>query len=192
MKAWREQGVDFGRIAINGSPADFRCDNFAERILTRCHGAGIPPSMLELEVAEKVLLGQFADTVERALETLRGEGVGIALHDFGTGFASLSHLQRFPVDVLKIDRSFVSRLDKTKTAGFAIVQGVIGIARQMEIETVAEEIEIEAQAEVLRQLGCHIGQGFLFSRAIAPGRVPIFLSEWTYQSTTWQRQLGGL
>lgn len=192
MRVWQEQGVPFGRIAINGSPADFRRDNLAERILTRCHKAGIAPSLLELEVTETVLLGQFADTVERALTTLRCEGVAIALDDFGTGFASLSHLQQFPVNVLKIDRSFVSRLDDTNSVGFAIVQGVIGIARQLAIDTVAEGIETDAQAGVLRQLGCHIGQGFLFSRAVSANQVPRFLSEWTERSAAWRQQLRSL
>ncbi|RYE70165.1 MAG: EAL domain-containing protein [Rhizobiaceae bacterium] len=173
---WLDKGHSFGRIAINGSPADFRRDDFAERILTRCHETGVSPSLLELEVTETVLLDRLADSVERTFRTLRSEGVSIALDDFGTGYASLTHLQQFPVNVLKIDRSFISKLDGTNGPDRAIVQGVIDIARRMKIETVAEGIETEVQACDLLELGCDVGQGFLFSRAIAADRVPIFLA----------------
>jgi EAL domain-containing protein (putative c-di-GMP-specific phosphodiesterase class I) len=118
----------------------------------------------------------LAGSVEHAFHTLRAEGVTIALDDFGTGYASLTHLQKFPVNVLKIDRSFISKLDGTDGPDLAIVQGVIDIARRMNIETVAEGIENEAQARDLRELGCNNGQGFLFSRAIAADRVPAFLA----------------
>ena len=176
MVGWLEQGQSFGKIAINGSPADFRRDDFADRILTRCRRMEIPPSMLELEVTETVFLQQMAGSVERAFRTLRTEGVTIALDDFGTGYASLTHLQQFPVNVLKIDRSFISKLDGTDGPDLAIVQGVIDIARRLSIETVAEGVECELQARDLRELGCDIGQGFLFSRAMAADRVASFLA----------------
>lgn len=172
MRGWLERGVSFGRVAINGAPADFRRDDFADRILGRCHAAGIPPSLLELEVTETVLLERRAD---RTFRTLREAGVTIALDDFGTGYASLTHLQQFPVNVLKIDRSFISRLDGTDVSDRAIVQGVIAIARRMNIQTVAEGVENEAQAQDLRELGCDVGQGYLFSRAIPADRVPAFV-----------------
>ncbi|RYE64721.1 MAG: phosphodiesterase [Oxalobacteraceae bacterium] len=176
MAGWLDQGHSFGRIAINGSPADFRRDDFADRILTRCHDMGVSPSLLELEVTETVFLDRLADSVERTFRTLRSEGVNIALDDFGTGYASLTHLQQFPVNVLKIDRSFISKLDGTKGPELAIVQGVIDIARRMNIETVAEGVETEVQARDLLELGCDIGQGFLFSRPIAADRLSVFLA----------------
>lgn len=172
MRKWLDQGIGFGRIAINGAPADFRRDDLADRILSRCHAAAIPPSLLELEVTETVLLERLAD---RTFRTLREAGVTIALDDFGTGYASLTHLQQFPVNVLKIDRSFVSKLDGTDVSDRAIVQGVISIARRMNIQTVGEGIENEAQAHDLRELGCDVGQGYLYSRAIPADRVPAFL-----------------
>jgi diguanylate cyclase (GGDEF)-like protein/PAS domain S-box-containing protein len=176
MAGWLDEGHSFGRIAINGSPADFRRDDFVDRLLIRCRNVGISPSLLELEVTETVFLEQLADSVERAFRTLRAEGVTIALDDFGTGYASLTHLQQFPVNVLKIDRSFISKLDGTDGPDRAIVQGVIDIARRMNIETVAEGIENEVQERDLRALGCDIGQGFLFSRAMAADRVPLFIA----------------
>jgi diguanylate cyclase (GGDEF)-like protein/PAS domain S-box-containing protein len=184
MGRWMDQGRAFGRIAINGSPADFRRDDFADRILERFQAAGLPPSLLELEVTETVFLGQMADKVDRALRTLTREGVTIALDDFGTGYASLTHLQQFPVNALKIDQSFIFRLDRANGAGFAIVHGVIDIAARMNIETVAEGVETDAQASHLRELGCDIAQGYLFSRPVEAGRVPSLIDEWTKTAVT--------
>ena len=178
MMLWLQQGINFGRVAINGSSADFRGGNFADRILGRFSEAGLSPSLLELEITETVFLGQHADSVETTLHTLAGAGVTIALDDFGTGFASLTHLQQFPVDVLKIDRSFISRLDGKRSADIAIVQGVIDIARRMGIQTVAEGVENEAQLACLRELGCDIAQGYLFSRAMAASRISSFSEKW--------------
>lgn len=178
MARFADQGHKFGRIAINGSPGDFRRDDFADRLLTKIHNSGLPASALELEITETVFLEQISTNVERALRTLVYEGVTIALDDFGTGYASLTHLQQFPVDVLKIDRSFISRLDGTNSADLAIVHGVIDIARKMNIATVAEGVESETQAEHLRNLGCDIGQGFLFSRAISAAGVPQWIDSW--------------
>lgn len=176
MAGWLDQGHSFGRIAFNGSPADFRRDDLADRILTRCHQTGVSPSLLELEITETVFLDRLAESAERTFRTLRSEGVSIALDDFGTGYASLTHLQQFPVNVLKIDRSFISKLDGSEGPELAIVQGIIDIARRMDIETVAEGIETKVQARDLLELGCDIGQGFLFSGPIAADRLSVFLA----------------
>ena len=180
-----EKGIAFGRIAINGSLADFRRDDFADRILGKFQRAGLAPTLLELEVTESVFVDHLALNVERALRSLVAEGVSIALDDFGTGYASLTHLQQFPVDVLKIDRSFISRLDSADNADFAIVHGVIDIAHRMKIVTVAEGVENENQLSQLRHLGCDIAQGYLFSRAISAERIPAWLRKWTREAPTW-------
>ncbi|MGR4893606.1 putative bifunctional diguanylate cyclase/phosphodiesterase [Sphingopyxis sp. LARHCG72] len=182
---FNEKGVAFGRIAINGSLADFRRDDFADRILGKFQRAGLPPTLLELEVTESVFVDHLALNVERALRTLVAEGVSIALDDFGTGYASLTHLQQFPVHVLKIDRSFISRLDSTDSADFAIVHGVIDIAHRMNIVTVAEGVESDNQLVRLRSLGCDIAQGYLFSRAISAERVPAWLRKWAQDPPLW-------
>lgn len=178
IAAFTEQGVPFGRIAINGAPGDFRRGDFADRILDRFRCAGLSPALLELEVTESVFVGRNASDVESALRLLVTEGVTIALDDFGTGFASLTHLHQFPVDVLKIDRSFISRLDNSDRAALAIIHGVIDIARRMNIRTVAEGVESENQLVQLRSLGCDIAQGFLFSPAIGADQVAPWLREW--------------
>jgi diguanylate cyclase (GGDEF)-like protein/PAS domain S-box-containing protein len=179
------EGTQFGRIAINGSLADFRRDDFADRILTKFIRKGLSPRLLELEITESVFVDHLAANVERALQTLVAEGVSIALDDFGTGYASLTHLQQFPVDVLKIDRSFISRLDSADNAEFAIVHGVIDIAHRMKIVTVAEGVENENQVAQLRALGCDIAQGYLISRPIGAERVSDWMRKWSQQPPPW-------
>ncbi|UIJ72085.1 EAL domain-containing protein [Aurantimonas sp. HBX-1] len=169
---WRADGVEFGRIAFNASAADFRRSDFAERVLRAIASAGLPASLFELEVTESVFIGRSSEKIVRTLETLRSAGMTIALDDFGTGYASLTHLQQFPVDVLKIDRSFVSPILADAESGAVVVNAVLQMARSLRIETVAEGVETLAQAEYLRARGCDIGQGYLFGRPYPADRVP--------------------
>ncbi|MES1971673.1 MAG: EAL domain-containing protein [Pseudomonadota bacterium] len=177
MRGWLQSGVPFGKIAINGAAADFFRGELAERVLERLDRFGIPPGRLELEVTESVFFGRRAESVERTLNALNRAGVTIALDDFGTGYASLTHLKQFPVDVLKIDRSFVSKLtDNDGEEDAVIVGAVLNLAHNLGIVTVAEGIETIAQRNYLRRKGCDLGQGYLFSRAVAASRVPGLVS----------------
>ena len=176
---WRDSGIDAGRIAINGSAADFRRGDLADRILQRLHLAGLPSSVLELEVTETVFVSQEVMNVAEILRTLSQAGVTIALDDFGTGYASLTHLKQFPVDTIKIDRSFISRLGKAESEDNAIVSAVIGLARSLGVTTVAEGIETTAQAAHLVRHQCDIGQGFLFGRPMPAARVADVIQNWT-------------
>ena len=178
MAAWREQGFAFGRVAFNGAPGDFRRGDFVDRILGRLHTFGLPASLLELEVTETVFVGQLSDRVHNSLETLAKAGVTIALDDFGTGYASLTHLQQFPVHTIKIDRSFVSRLNAAETGDAAIVGAVIDLAKNLGITTVAEGIETAAQAAHLMVKGCDVGQGFLFGRPMARSQTADIMAKW--------------
>lgn len=171
MRLWRDRGVQFGHVAVNAAAAEFRRGDFADRLLERLHRAQLPPSCFQLEITETVFLGRGAEHVERALKTLSAEGVSIALDDFGTGFASLSHLSQFPVNVLKIDRSFVNKLEESAHHA-AIVKAVINLGRSMQIRVVAEGVESASQADYLRRHRCHVGQGFLFGRAEPADAVP--------------------
>lgn len=171
MQGWLERGVEFGSIAINASAADFRRNDFAERVLDRLRRADVPASRIELEVTETVFLGRGAQYVEDALRTLSCAGVRIALDDFGTGFASLSHLKQFPVNVIKIDQSFVQNLGN-EAGDAAIVQAVINLGASLGIEVVAEGIETAIQADQLKMMGCELGQGYLFSRPSPARRIP--------------------
>lgn len=177
MKTWSDQGLPFGHVAINTGAADFLANDFAEVLLARLEQRGLSPSMIELEVTEDVFLGRGSHHVARALSVLSEAGVRIALDDFGTGYASLTHLKKFKVDVLKIDRSFVSGIGKNLD-DTVIVRTLIGLGNSLGIETVAEGIETEGQAEFAKAQGCDMGQGFLFGPAQPPESLPAILSQY--------------
>lgn len=164
-KAWRREELHFGRIAINASPLEFRGGNYAERLLSRLERGGVPPQDIEVEVTETVFLERDDDSILESLQLLKNAGITIALDDFGTGFASLSHLKHYPVDVLKIDRSFIRGLG-TDARQALITQAVIDLSRTMGIQSVAEGVEEQEHADLLASFGCDIGQGFLFGRAM--------------------------
>jgi EAL domain-containing protein (putative c-di-GMP-specific phosphodiesterase class I) len=167
---WLDRGLDFGSVAMNASSADFRAGDFADWILERLHNRAIPARHFQLEVTETVFLGRGAEQVEDALRQLSAEGVRIALDDFGTGYASLRHLRQFPVDAIKIDRSFVQDLD-VKEDATEIVRAVINLAQSLGMHVVAEGVETAAQANQLNRMGCDQGQGFLYSRAVPASEV---------------------
>ncbi|WP_164549832.1 putative bifunctional diguanylate cyclase/phosphodiesterase, partial [Altericroceibacterium xinjiangense] len=172
---WLDAGVPFGHIAVNAAAAEFRQDNFAERVLEKLGKASLPTSRFQIEVTETVFLGRGAENVERSLNLLSREGVTIALDDFGTGYASLRHLKQFPVDVLKIDRSFVQGL-QNGLGDAAIIEAVLKLGQSLRISTVAEGVETAAQADHLRSRGCDFGQGFLYSPAVPAERVPSLIT----------------
>jgi diguanylate cyclase (GGDEF)-like protein/PAS domain S-box-containing protein len=175
MRGWIDAGIDFGHVAINASAADFRRRDFACWLLGRLDDAGISPGLVQLEITETVFLGRGAGFVEDALKLLSANGVTIALDDFGTGYASLSHLKQFPVDIIKIDRSFVADIQQD-CGDAAIVEAIVNLGRSMKIEVVAEGIETATQARHLRKLGCRYGQGFLFAEAVPPSDIPALLA----------------
>ncbi|WP_262027394.1 putative bifunctional diguanylate cyclase/phosphodiesterase [Microvirga sp. Mcv34] len=171
MRVWLDEGLPLGRIAINISAAEFRHDDYAERILAELNHSGVPAHCLEVEVTETVFLGRHADNVERALRILSAAGVTIALDDFGTGYASLTHLKRFPVDVIKIDRSFIRDID-TDSGDAAIVRALLSLGRSLNIAVVAEGVETAAQVAFLEAHGCDLAQGHFFGRPIPAEQVP--------------------
>lgn len=175
IRRWQERGLCFGHVAINTCAADFMGDDFAERLLFEIDARRLQPGVIELEVTEGVFLGRGAHHVARALTLLSTRGVRISLDDFGTGYASLTHLKQFPVDVLKIDRSFVAGIGKNADDA-AIVRALIGLGSSLGIETVAEGIETSAQAEFVKSHGCDVGQGFLYSAAQCPANVPALIT----------------
>ncbi|WP_445505360.1 putative bifunctional diguanylate cyclase/phosphodiesterase, partial [Microvirga sp. G4-2] len=178
MRGWLDAGLDCGRIAINASPAEFRRDTYAERVLELLHQADVPPRCLEVEVIESVLLDRSVANVERTLRTLSTAGVTIALDDFGTGYASLTHLKRFPIDVIKIDRSFIGDIE-IDADNAAIVQAVRSLSHNLGIAVVAEGVENAAQASLLRLSGCDVGQGYHFGRPMPARDIPQFIAAWT-------------
>jgi EAL domain-containing protein (putative c-di-GMP-specific phosphodiesterase class I) len=124
-----------------------------------------------VEVTETVFLGRDAEYVAEALKTLSGNGIRIALDDFGTGYSSLSHLKQFPVDIVKIDRSFLRDLHGDEHNA-AIIRTVVSLGRSLKLDVVAEGVETADQALYLSALGCPFGQGYLFGKAAPAARVP--------------------
>jgi diguanylate cyclase (GGDEF)-like protein/PAS domain S-box-containing protein len=151
---------------VNLSSRQLVRDVIADEVAAAVDESGIRASWLVLEVTETVLM---ADPViaAAALGHIRDLGVRVALDDFGSGYSSLSHLRRFPIDIVKIDKSFVDDV-AGDGAESAIARGIIELGRAMKIQTVAEGIEVDEQAETLRSLGCELGQGFYFSEAVTP------------------------
>ena len=178
MRGWLDQGLKFGHVAVNAAAAEFRRGDFAERLLEQMHAASIPADCIQLEVTETVFLGRGAEYVERALKTLSSEGVQVALDDFGTGYASLSHLKQFPVNIIKIDRSFIRDLHEDPEDE-AIVRAVISLGQSLDIGIVAEGIETFAQSAYLRKFNCHYGQGFLFGAAAPAAQVSAIIDKFS-------------
>lgn len=174
MITWQAAGLSFGHVAINAASADLRRGDFATRLFTKLDSAGIPTKYVQIEITESVLFGRAIDNVERTFTDLAARGVRLALDDFGTGFASLTYLKRFPIEIIKIDRSFVRDLQINAEDG-AIVDALIGLGKALHIQVVAEGIETAAQRDFLRALGCATGQGFLFGHAVPAASIPELL-----------------
>jgi diguanylate cyclase (GGDEF)-like protein/PAS domain S-box-containing protein len=165
MSAWRKAGVPLVPMSLNIAPAQLQRGELQSTIATLLKTHGFRPEMLQLEMTERAMFDSQAATGENRQDTmarLRELGVKIAIDDFGTGYSSLSYLKHWRVDALKIDRSFVRDL-ATDSSDLAIVSAIIAIARHLQIQVIAEGIEAYQQAEILRRLGCTVGQGFLFA-----------------------------
>jgi len=166
VSAWHQQRRipdDFHAIAVNISPIEFNRPDFIEKIRHTLHETGAPAHLIELELTESAL--QFpSDELHYKLTTLKDLGLSVAIDDFGTGYSSLSRLKNLPIDVLKIDRSFVHDIYMTGSSNQAIVEAVINMARALNIKTLAEGIENEAQVRQLQLLHCQYGQGYWFGK----------------------------
>ncbi len=175
MREWLDRGYHFGHVAVNAAAAEFRSDAFAESVLERLHCANVPTKHFQLEVTETVFLGKGAEYVDRALKLLHSQGIRIALDDFGTGYASLRHLKQYPVHVIKIDQGFVQGMT-TNPEDEAIISAVLNLGKSLSIDVVAEGIENVQQEARLIGLGCSVGQGFLYSKAVAAAELANLLT----------------
>ncbi len=160
-QAWAEAGRTL-RIGVNVSAHQLRQPDFAQQVEEALFTSGLDPRMLELELTEGVLVDNPGDA-RNLLESLRGQGVRVAIDDFGTGYASLSYIRQFPMDTIKIDRQFVTGLP-LDNENAAISSAIVALAHSLDLETVAEGVENEAEQEFLRSLNCQIIQGFLHAR----------------------------
>lgn len=171
-KAFREvsnlkkRGYPCGRIAFNSTEGMLMDESFAEQLISRAKGEGLGPEDLKIEVTERILLARDTKRIHTVLNKLSKLGVSVAFDDFGTGFASLSHLRDFPIDCVKLDSSFVTEIDTDKKA-LAIVSAVTAMSRDLGLTTVAEGIETRGCEDVLLELGCEFGQGFLYGKPMS-------------------------
>jgi EAL domain-containing protein (putative c-di-GMP-specific phosphodiesterase class I)/CRP-like cAMP-binding protein len=149
-------------MSVNITGRDFSDPNFIESIITSIDETGVDPSHIKLEITESMLMHQPEQAIA-ALHACKARGLSIAIDDFGTGYSSLSYLHKFPIDTLKIDRSFVSEMEEVPVS-VEIIRSIIGLARQLAISVVAEGIENEQSAVLLHELGCQFGQGYTFFR----------------------------
>jgi diguanylate cyclase (GGDEF)-like protein/PAS domain S-box-containing protein len=165
MCAWRKSiaGGSALRLAVNISGRHLERGELVHDVVQALHESGLEPGNLVIELTESTIMHNTATNLER-LHRLKALGVRLAIDDFGTGYSSLSYLQRFPIDILKIDRSFVNRVTSSDN-GTELVRAVITLGETLGLDTVAEGIELEPQAAALLALGCVAGQGFLFAKA---------------------------
>ena len=162
---WQAAGVAPPRLSVNVSGHQLRSLFFVDTVCETLARTGVPPGAIELELTESVLMGDVSENRAR-LDALHELGVRIAVDDFGTGYSSLAYLQRFPVDILKIDRSFISGLPDDDDSA-AIVTAIIHMARALRITVVAEGVETAAQLAFVAKLRCAEAQGYLFGKGVA-------------------------
>lgn len=165
------------RVAVNLSPHQLARDDMADTIEAALAETGQSGDRLELEITENALL-QYYESSQAILKRLRGLGVRISMDDFGTGYASLSHLRSFPFDCIKVDQSFVAGMTESPQGG-AIVHAILQLAASLGIATTAEGVETQAQFDQLAAYGCRDAQGFLFSAPQPASEVPRLLSDWS-------------
>ncbi|HEY8426899.1 MAG TPA: bifunctional diguanylate cyclase/phosphodiesterase [Sandaracinaceae bacterium] len=173
MRRWRDRGVPLESVAVNVSALQFARPDFVGTVARTLESARLEPRHLELEVTETSLMDDVDAAAER-LAALRRLGVRVSVDDFGTGYSSLAYLQRLPVDVLKIDRSFVKDLDAPGPArehARALAQAITGLGHHLGLRVLAEGVETREQLDALEALGCDEVQGFLFSRPLPPEQV---------------------
>lgn len=165
-QAWRGMGLPPLCMSVNVSPIDFRQRDFVDNLAAILKQSGLPPARLELEITESVLMQNVDETVD-ILQKIKAMGVRLALDDFGTGYSSLSYLRRFPIDVLKIDQSFVRGLN-VNSQDAQLISAIIGMGKSLELNIIAEGVETVEQLNFLKTQQCEEGQGFLFSKAVPP------------------------
>jgi EAL domain-containing protein (putative c-di-GMP-specific phosphodiesterase class I) len=176
IQAWTASGlIDHLSVAVNVSARQFHDMGIVDEVQSALAETGLPANQLELEITESTAMRDVEHSV-RTLSRLKEMGVRVSIDDFGTGYSSLSYLKRFPIDTVKIDRSFVMDLSEDPDDA-AIVGAIIALARSLKMETVAEGVETDQQLAFLREHGCGSFQGFLFSRALPPAELVQLLSD---------------
>ncbi len=166
------------KVSVNVSPRQLLDGDFPDLVATVLAETGLAAEMLTLELTESVLIDERSETYD-SLMALRALGVRLAIDDFGTGYSSLSYLHRFPIDVIKIDRSFIERLvgSGVEASDGTLVSTILHLGASLQLETVAEGIERPQEMLILRRQGCTTGQGFHFSPPVAPAAMAAMLND---------------
>ena len=173
--AWRRNGYPIG-MAVNVSARQLDTDEFIDEVRDALAQSGLEPGALTIEITETTLMSD-ADETARRLIAIKELGVRIAIDDFGTGYSSFTHLQRFPIDALKIDRSFISRVSQDPE-GDTLIRTLVQLGKSLSIETLAEGIEQSRELSLLKEEHCDSGQGFLFARPLELAACDSFLQDW--------------
>jgi diguanylate cyclase (GGDEF)-like protein/PAS domain S-box-containing protein len=163
-RSWQQQGLRVPRIAVNVSPIQLRYADFPEMVLTTIERSGVTGTAIELEITESVIMADIESNTDR-LQQICDQGVTIAIDDFGTGYSSLRYLAKLPVHTLKIDRSFVVSM-ATDADSMTLVSTIIGLAHSFDLTVVAEGVDAEDQAQLLRLMKCDVLQGYLFGKPL--------------------------
>jgi diguanylate cyclase (GGDEF)-like protein len=184
MRTWLDGGLPPMRMSVNISSRQFRAGNLVETVVASLAAARLNPRFLDVELTEGTLLSDFAET-RRALERLRELGVTVSIDDFGTGYSSLGYLTQLPIDTLKIDRSFIAGVSKSRD-GIAVSSAIIGLARNLRLDVIAEGVESEDQLRFLADMGCTRIQGFLIAKPLDVEEIPAFVREFTRRSASFR------
>ncbi|RKF20416.1 EAL domain-containing protein [Alginatibacterium sediminis] len=168
LKRWQDRGLpkNFTTLSVNVSPNQFHREDFVDSTIDVIRSAGCDPRLIELEITEGVLVDNVKETVEK-ISRLRALGIRFSVDDFGTGYSSLAYLNQLPINCLKIDKSFVSEVEKGGSE-CSIITTIISMAENLDLEVIAEGVETEYQLEFLKFRGCTVYQGFYFSEALEP------------------------
>jgi diguanylate cyclase (GGDEF)-like protein len=174
-RQWQREGLPFLRIAVNISPIHFRQSKFLEIVRSALLDNDLEPQYLDIELTETTVMDHAENSVN-ILEELSRMGVIVSIDDFGTGYSSMSYLRRFPIDKLKIDRSFIHEMTTNSDAA-SIVRAIISLAHSLRLKVVAEGVETVEQLEQLREFGCDQFQGFYRSAAVLPSEIRDFVQK---------------
>jgi diguanylate cyclase (GGDEF)-like protein/PAS domain S-box-containing protein len=180
LSLWRRQGLGDVRVSVNLSSGQLEQDGFIDRFVGALKSSGSLPDAVNLEITENTLM-QDMEVIIPKLKELRRLGIRIAIDDFGTGYSSLSYLQQFPIQTLKIDRSFVGDIREDQSDA-SIINAIVAMARGLKLDLIAEGVENRTQLRYLHAQGCSEGQGYIFSRAVPADEIQVMLREKPFEA----------
>lgn len=177
MKTWQDSGLDGFRVAVNMSTLQLEEPSLIDTIITILDDTKVSPERIEIEVTETVFA--MAACVRETIQKIRALGITVAIDDFGTGYSTFSYIKELPIDTLKIDISFIRDVHKNENSR-AIVKALLTLAETVGLNVVAEGVEYEQQVDILVELGCQEGQGYLYSKPVSPDELKLFFQQYAY------------